>query len=221
MEDRFRRHVDGLFEETAPTKKAVELKEEMIQNLQEKYKDLLAEGNFPETAFNIAISGIGDVSVLLDELARDKSTVTMEVAQRKSAMLTAIAVMVYIVSVLPLIIFGALGNWHGVLVGLVILFVFIAAGTGLLIYNYMTRPKFHKTSDAMDEEAREWQGETSEHKSMRRAISAALWSLIVVFYFIISFSTNAWHITWVIFLIGSAIEAIIEAILHWFRGRKK
>ena len=65
MELQIRAYVDELFAETVPSKKSVELKEEMIQNLTEKYNDLIAEGKTPEAAYNIAIAGIGDVSYLL------------------------------------------------------------------------------------------------------------------------------------------------------------
>jgi hypothetical protein len=37
-----------------------------------------------------------------------------------------------------------------------------------------------------------------------------LWLLIVVAYFLISFGTGAGGITWVIFLIGAAIEQLIK-----------
>ena len=67
MEDKLRRYVDGLFEEATPSRKTVELKEEMIQNLEDKYNDLLKDGKTPEAAFNIVIAGIGDVSALLKE----------------------------------------------------------------------------------------------------------------------------------------------------------
>ena len=50
MKDKLRKHVDGIFEETTPTRKAIELKEEMIQNLEDKYKDLISEGKTPEAA---------------------------------------------------------------------------------------------------------------------------------------------------------------------------
>ena len=32
MEDKLRRYIEGLFEETRPTRKAIELREEMVQN---------------------------------------------------------------------------------------------------------------------------------------------------------------------------------------------
>ena len=216
MKDKLRRYIDGIFVDTTPTRKAVELKEEMIQNLEDKYKDLISEGKTPEAAYNIAIAGIGDISGLLNELEEEvKDTpwqkVENEAARRKSAMLTSIAVMLYILCPLPLIFLSVLGAGHvGVVIGIPTLFIIAAIATGLLIYNSMTKPGYEKESDSMVEEFREWQADAYERKSLRRAISSALWSLIVVLYFIISFLTFAWHITWIIFIIGTAIESLIN-----------
>ena len=213
MEDKLRWYVEGLFEETPPTKKAVELKEEMIQNLQDKYRDLIAEGKTPEAAYNIVVAGIGDVGVLLRELKNDEmyNNPEYEAARRKSAMITSIAVMMYILAVLPLIIITSLGGpWA---VGLTLMFLFAAAATGLLIYNSMTHPRPCGDSDTMVEEFREWQHETHDHRKMRKAVSSALWSIIVALYFIISFTTGAWGITWIIFIIGGAVESLIEVFL--------
>jgi len=209
MEDKLRTYIDNLFEETAPTKKAVELKEEMLQNLADKYRDLLAEGKTPEMAFNVAIAGIGDVTTLLHQLEDDfvskSEKENYEKAQHKSAMLTASAVMLYILSVLPVIAFPGLGR-----IAIPLMLIMIAVATGLLIYNNMTKPKYLKESDTMVEEFREWQSDTQERKQMRSAISSALWALIVALYFIISFITHAWHITWVIFIIGVVLESLIS-----------
>jgi len=204
MEERLRMYLDELFAETKPTRKAVELKEEMLQNLEDKYKDLVTEGKAPDVAFNIAIAGIGDVSSLLRQLEEgfltDSQLLQQENARQKSALLTAVAVMMYILCVLPVILFG----------NIPLMFVMVAAATGLLIYNNMTKPEYHKDSDTIVEDFREWQAGTHERKQMRSAISSALWSLVFVVYFLISFTTRAWHVTWVIFIIGGLIESLIS-----------
>jgi hypothetical protein len=215
MEDKLRRYIDGLFARIAPTKKAIELKEEMLQNLHDKYSDLISEGKTPEAAYNITIAGIGDVSALLSELEADAvyeapDMAIYEASRRKSAMLTAISVMLYILSIMPLIVLSESGIRHSERIGVPVMFVMIAAATGLLIFNNMTKPKYLKTSDTMVEEFREWRSGAQDQKSLRRAISAALWSILVVLYFIISFWTYAWHLTWIIFIVGGAIEAIIN-----------
>ena len=219
MKDKIRRHIDGIFEDTAPTKKAVELKEEMIQNLEDKYKDLITEGKTPEAAYNIAIAGIGDISGLLKELEEEAQMnpwqkLENESARKKSAMLTSIAVMMYILSVLPLIILSIIGSGVEAIVGIPTLFIMVAAATGLLIYNNMTKPRYEKESDTMIEEFKEWKSETRERKSLRSAISSALWTTIVVLYFIISFTTGAWYITWIIFIVGGAIESFINIFMN-------
>jgi hypothetical protein len=217
MEDKLRRYVDGLFARTAPTKKAVELKEEMLQNLQDKYDDLISEGKTPEAAYNIAIAGIGDVSGLLAELEADVpdeyDMPEFETARQRTAMITAIAVMMIILSSLPIIILDMIGSRYTGRIGVPILFVMVACAVGLLIYNNMTKPRYIRRSNTVVEEFREWQSGVQDRKSLRRAISAALWSVLLAIYFIISFWTDAWHITWVIFVIGASIEAFINVIL--------
>jgi len=214
MEDKLRRYVDGLFARTAPTKKAVELKEEMLQNLSDKYNDLINEGKTPEAAYNIAIAGIGDVSGLLFELEADDmfepDIADYEAAKQKSALLIAMAVMVYILSFLPMLLLSQIPGRLYIFVGVPILFVMIAFGTGLLIYNTMTKPRFSKGSATMVEEFREWQTGASDRRSLRRAISSALWTILVAVYFIASFLTGGWAYTWILFILGAAAEAVIN-----------
>jgi len=216
MEDKLRKYVDNLFTDTAPTKKAVELKEEMIQNLSDKYSDLLSEGKAEEAAYNIAIAGIGDVSDLLAELEFESISVTpnayeLEAARRRSGMFTAIAVMLYIICFLPAIIISEFSNVYDTRIGIPVAIVIIAVATGLLVYNHVTKPRIYRGSNTMVEEFREWQSDTQNRKSLRRAISFALWSIIVALYFIISFwLRSSWHWTWIIFPLGVAAEAIIN-----------
>jgi len=223
MEDKIRRYVDDLFAETAPTKKAVELKEEMIQNLNDKYRDLVSEGKTDEAAYNITIAGIGDISSLLAELEKDMTNKEMnvenEASRQKSAMFTAIAVMMYILCVLPLIIMSMVDFRYTAEIGIPVMFLMIAGATGLLIYNSMTKTRYYSNSETMVEEFREWQSDDRDRKAMRKAISSALWSIIVALYFIISFMTFAWHITWIIFIIGAVVESLINILFAARKGR--
>ena len=224
MEDKLRRYIDNLFAETTPTKKSVELKEEMIQNLHDKYDDLKSEGKTDEAAYNIAVAGIGDISGLLAELETDAEPFAydapeLEQARRKSAMLTSIAVMMYILSVVPIMVLDMIGSRYGQVLGAPLMFIIVAAATGLIIYNNMTKPKSTKRQDTIVEEFREWQSDEKERKELRKAISSALWSLIVAVYIIVSFATFAWHITWIIFILGAAAESLINVLFTLRKGR--
>ncbi len=215
MEQQIRAYVDELFSETVPSRKSVELKEEMIQNLTEKYNDLIAEGKTPEAAYNIAIAGIGDVSYLLKDLEKDTANpAVMEAHRRKSALFISVAVMLYIISVIPIAVLSAMFT-QGWIPGLILMFVFIAAATGLLIYNGMTKPKYTKADDTIVEEFREWQSESQDRKALRKAISTVLWTITVAVYFIVSFSTGMWHMSWIIFLVAVAVNAIINAFFAY------
>jgi len=224
--DKLRRYVDGLFIEAPPTKKAVELKEEMIQNLTEKYNDLIAAGKTQEAAYNIVIAGIGDISALLDDLSVDAapaghtgsagaagsaSLPDYEAHRLRSALFTALAVMGYILSPLPLIAMSMFRFSFSAKVGVPLLFIMIAASTGLLVFNSLTKPRYLKKSETMVDEFREWQSDSQARKALRRAISSALWAIIVALYFILSFTLqDAWHLTWIIFIVGAAVEAFIN-----------
>ena len=212
MEQQIRAYVDELFADTVPSRRSVELKEEMIQNLTEKYNDLLSEGKTSEAAYNIAIAGIGDVSYLLKDLEKDiTDPVVMAKQRQKTAMFTAIAVMLYILSVVPIILLSVLypGGW---LPGLILMFLFIAIATGLLIYNGMTRPKYIKTDDTIVEEFRQWQSESQDRRALRKAINTALWVIAVAVYLIVGATTDHWHPTWIIFVIAAAIQALINTV---------
>ena len=209
MEAKLRAYMDQLFSQTAPTRSAVELKEEMLQNLIEKYNDLLAEGKTPEAAYNIATASIGDISELLEQLKKEETQMPryteeqIETSRLRSAICVSIAVMLYILSVIPCII------WDDY--GVVLMFIMIAAATGLIIYNSMTKLHYQKSDGTVVEEFKEWQGENEERKKLQKANCSAIFSITVVLYIIISFTTGAWHITWVIFLISTAIQNIIKA----------
>lgn len=216
MEDKLRSYMDYLFKEVPPSKKAVELKEEILQNLTDKYRDLLSEGKTEEAAYNIAIASVGDISELLESLKEEKADSRQEPTdeyrqwKQRSAVFVAVAVALYIVSVIPVIISEE--AFHNEIVGVCLMFTFIAVATGLLIYNNMSKPRYTKKDDTMMDDFKEWNTQNNERKQAMKSIKSALWSIIVVLYFIVSFSTGAWYITWVIFLLGGAVESIIKAI---------
>lgn len=212
---RLRAYVDELFINAPKTRKNVELKEEILQNLNDKYNDLLAEGKDEDAAYNIAVAGIGDIDSLIEEMKGPIEMYTKEeiaADRRRSALLMSVAVMLYILCPVPTIII------NDNKIGPIALFLMVAAATGLIIYNNMTRIKYIKTDDTMLEDFKEWKNEGRQKKSLFGVISTSLWALTVTVYILVSFSTMAWHITWVIFLIATAINAIIKAVLDLTMG---
>lgn len=44
------------------------------------------------------------------------------------------------------------------------------------------------------------------------AVNGAVWALTLTAYFVISFLTGAWYISWLIFIIGGAVSNIVKAV---------
>lgn len=216
MEAKLRAYMEQLFTvngQPLRSKAAIELKEEMLQNLIEKYYDLLEEGKSPEGAYNIAIASVGDVTELISQLRQEEysmprySNEELQQSRNRSALLVSISVMLYILCVVPPILVKGAG-------GPVLMFIMIAIATGLLIYNNMTKLRYRKSDSSVAQEFRQWQEEKTDTNALSKAIRSGVFSIMLVVYFVISFSTGAWHITWIIFLITAAIENIIKAIFE-------
>ena len=218
MEYNIRAYVDELFQNAPRTQKAYELKVELTQNLLDKYHALIAEGKSPEDAYNLTVVSIGDVRELFEGL-EDTPTRTEPVyipvgsPERRSAIITSVAVMLYILSVVPVIVLGSIPIPGLDILGVVLMFVMIALATGLLIYHNATKPKKKAPAGTVVEDFRKWQTKSTSNKQLLKAIRSAYWPLVTAFYFLLSFGTGKWHITWIVFLIAPAVDSIIKSVL--------
>ncbi len=126
--------------------------------------------------------------------------------QKKSALLLAVAIVLYILCVVPVII---LQNE----IGIVLMFVMIAVATGIIVYRSTLN---RKNND--DEE----QAEKKKNKNPTlKAVKSCVWAVAVIIYFVISFLSSAWYITWLVFPITGAIIDVIEACFDLKDGDNK
>ena len=108
----------------------------------------------------------------------------------------AISIGLYIFSLTALILFAA--GFDQPVVGVCAFFTFIAIATGLIIYNSIMYGKKRKK-------------EKNDNLQTKLVIEVVN-TLCVVLYFLVSFITNAWHITWIIFLAVGLVDAIVKLI---------
>ena len=205
MKEKLQQYMDSLFADAPQTARMSELKEEMLQNLMDKYHDLIEDGKSEESAYDIAVTSIGDVRALIAEQTGGIDEEAKAQASKRSAAYVAVAVGLYITAVVPIILIGGKA-------GVVLMFIMVAIATGLLIYNGASRPRYVKSDDTVVEEFKAWKEQKKRKDPVKSAIQRAMWLIIVCLYMAISFSTGAWHITWIVFLIGSAISLIISGI---------
>lgn len=228
MNTKIREYIDQLFLEAPKTKKALELKEEMISNAEEKFADLLREGYREEDAFGVVVHSIGNVDELFQELAREdggqRYTDQELELQHKKAKYIAISVGMYVFALAVFFLGAVLDSglryvmpFDMASLGMVAAILLCIAPTVLIVYASQLTPRYRRNEDSMVEEYKEWKSGTSHLKEVRKAISSILWTVTVIVYFLISFSTMAWHVTWVIFLIAGCVESVVSLIFSMKR----
>ena len=209
MNGKIKNYVDVLFNDVPMTRRAAELKEEILSTMNEHYEAHLAEGKGENQAYTEALADMGDIDALLESLAPERELKPrIEEYRQRKAKNTAIAVMLYIIGVVaqcapPAIcaVFEHGNEDKAGVIGFICMLLFAAAATGLLVYTNMSVPqdvepflvKKKAKYDTSTEKGRKWS-----------AASKLYWMVVTVIYLGISFWTMAWYITWLIWLIASA-----------------
>lgn len=201
MREKLIQYVDLLF---AGTDDDGEIKQEILQNTLDRYDDLVSQGKAPEAAYRLAISGIGDINEVIPVAVEPAPEQESEVKKLNRKLLTGLAIGLYILCPVPLFI---IQNE----VGLCLLLVVVAIATGILIV-----VGGDKAAEIRKENVKKQEHETELQKSVSQLVSA----ITLTLYFIISFATGAWYITWVIFPIAGAVKGLIRAVMDLQEANK-
>lgn len=217
MEQKLKDYVYSLFTNAPQTGRMVEVRDEICANVLERYRDLTASGVSSEEAYESAKRSVGDVSEIIRSLNEEPWRPSADAAemQKKKSLYISLGVAMYILSPIFLIVFSVADL---PIVGLICLFALVAAATGFCVYaSNMYKISAPDISSVMSpEEAEDFQRWRAERVSGRRrqeAYHKVLWPLIVAAYFLVSFLSGAWYITWIIFIIGAAIQGIMDIAL--------
>ena len=230
MKERLRTFMDELLKDVPKSRKVLELKEELIGNMEERYEDLMGQGYREEDAYQCALDSAGDVRELFREFMEPLDTAERKeedfTVRRKRSLLNAVSVSLYIVGFAVWMIIVAIG--YGVsstgevdvvygLTGFIVMLIFTAVATGMRVYCsglYGKYQKYEKKDDTIVEEFKEWKSGTDRSREMRKAIDSVIWLLATILYFVISFGTMAWYITWVIWLIAPCAQTIVHLVME-------
>ena len=218
MVARIRTYIERAFADAPKSKKSTELQEELISSMIEKYNDQLKIGKTEEEAYTAVIAGLGDIGELVDGL-RERQVLSHPTAEerKKSAMLIAVAVGLFILSPVILIVLAALAQ---PIVGVALMLVLIAIGTGLLVYNSESKPAYAKEEETLVEEFKEWKTGRSREKSITDSFFAGFSLIVVAIYLLVSFRYGIWAYSWIIFIIAAAIRNIAMAVIRMREGKK-
>lgn len=189
-----------------------DIKQEILQNTLDRYDDLITEGKVPEAAYRLAITGIGDINEILGnkpqttpvQLHAASGTKPGENDTQRKKLLRAIAVGLYILCPLPLIILSEMGNDT---MGLCGLLAIVAVATVLMILGGK-RSREEAEAEQLEE------AEEAAKSPLAKSVSGLIWAVGLAVYFLLSFATMAWHITWVIFPILGAVDKLLTTIIE-------
>ena len=211
MNKKIAEHVQELFAGAPPEPKILEIKEELLANLNEKYLDLLAEGKSEEAAYSLVIAGIGDIHDLLRDYTACGPYTAAEIEKKRELknILVSVGAAVYVLSLAVLLLFSWYGLEHA---GWAITILCWAVATGLIVYGAnLGRTGYEKRDDSFVEQYKEKTAAKESANSLKRAVNSAVWPSVVVIYLASSFISNRWDITWIIFIAAASLQQFI----HW------
>lgn len=129
----------------------------------------------------------------------------------------AIGVVLCILSVIPIILAGAMEAPDyicGIFVG--VLLILIAIGVNLIIRVGMIKGSY----DALLQEG-EFSGEEKRIKRRTDAFAGAYWCLATAIYLGWSFWTSRWEFTWIIWPVAGVLYAAVFGIIRWIMSNKE
>ncbi len=214
---RIQQHIDHLFSGASTDSRIMEIKNEILLNTVDRYHDLLAEGKNENEAYANAISSIGDIKELLASLGVPSSTPSPVPKQpkrvrakgRRRIMLEHWEHIIWMLMLtLYFIISFSTQAWYITW----IMFLITPAILGILhaVVDLCCAGK----SDSL------YIPDANSRKTVN-ALSSAMWLIITAIYFVISFVSGAWFVTWVIFLMASALQSGISLVCMALNKTKK
>ena len=133
------------------------------------------------------------------EEKKEEKVLTRQEVKERSAKIVSGSVFIYIAAVAFIAIAVGVQHTNPIIASAVFLLL-IGWATARIIRNYMSIPKFEKTKAEKRQEA------------IQRQINGIIYCIGIAIYFIVSFVTLAWHITWIIFVIAGLICQVVRLI---------
>lgn len=216
MNNMIKNYIDVLFKEVPRSKKAIELREELASNMNDRFEDCLRQGMSETQAYSQTVANMGDFDAMIAEVMPDAEFRSQAQFYRKrNARTTGIAIAMYILGAAIVVASALFEEKFGdaaPIIGVVILLILAAVATGMLIYSHMSTPQEFRDYDKMSAEERRLYATPTGQKL--KSVLSIYWSIITIIYLVVSFLTFAWHITWVIWPVAGILSEIVKTIFE-------
>ncbi|MDO4269862.1 MAG: permease prefix domain 1-containing protein [Eubacteriales bacterium] len=229
-----RNYVEALFASLPQTAEILRLKIDMLAGLEEKYNALRAEGKGEHEAVGLVVASIGSADDLRAELGLDGEYRAAEAADAplpsgadaalqaeyyafKSKMGSGIAAAVALFILSPVIlILGENAVSEGF--GMLLFFLFIAAGTSICII-YGVRQEYYREMLGLGKFCkRNGHDPAAPHGRMTKLFSAIAFPIAAVIYLCLGFFGGWWHPGWLIFVLCAVLSGAVAAIEEYRRN---
>ena len=137
-----------------------------------------------------------------DELESKKNiyeNMTKNQINQKSAEIVSSSILIFVIAIAFAGIGVAVLKWNPIVIGCTFL-ILIGWGITRIVKHYMSIPKLEKTKE-----------EKKQDKVIKQ-INDIIGAIGTAIYFIVSFITMAWHLTWIIFIVIGLINEIVKLI---------
>lgn len=222
--EQIRNYVEALFSSLPRTKDIVQMKLDMLENLEEKFSAFLAEGKNENEAAGLVIASIGSISELRAELGLPEDTPALgtppapavdptlaaeyKAFKTKMGIGIAVAVGLYILSPVSYL-FGE--SVFSKSIGIFLFFLLIAVATGLCIV-FGVREEYYEDMLGLKKKEDEGAGR------LTKLFSAIAFPITAVIYLCLGFFGGWWHPGWIVFVICGVLTGAIAAVEEFRRS---
>lgn len=225
--DKIRAYVDAMFSSLPNTQAAAEMKQNILENMQEHYEELIAQGMSENEALGTVIAQFGSIDEIKRALGVDNNVAgdfnipvvnpaiaaEYEQYEKSKPVLIAVGVILLILSPLAYMfgstVTGWFGSWISDLFGELLLFLFVAAGVGLFVWTHLKESYYRKKMNLPPDEPKPFDNITeNDYRRMGRGRFAGIVYLCATILFLFfGFTIHWWHPGWMIFLVAAAVVA--------------
>lgn len=218
MNNRIKAYVDSLFASYQNIENITEIKEELILNLNDKYDDLCTSGIPSDEAFIKVISSIGDVDEIIGvtKTAPEESDDSQPFT--KSNYFVPLAVMLFILSPVPVIIMEEISS-DVEFIGIVLMFFMIGIGVFLLILRGSSdssgSKKKNRDREYTDNTAKTSASPSGNSRILNPAQNAIVGTLqgLIWIAAVIFFMIGIFNIGWTVFLLASLACVLVDMVV--------
>lgn len=161
---------------------------------------------FSITTDELLNGSVSESDSLDKEVVRENTDYNISNVRKTRALLISIGIFLYFVGVCCIIFCSEFGISDGI--GVTLFMAISGIATGILIYQGIVYSK---------KEIEEIEYKVNPKKKELKLMTEIVSTIFAVIYFVISFTTMRWDITWIIWIIYAVVENIIK-LLYEMRG---